>query len=194
MMEDYGNPSSKHTKGMEAEKYLRESREIIAKTLKVNEKEIFFTSGGTESDNWALIGTAMANRRAGKHIITTAIEHAAVLQPILYLQEQGFEVTFLPVDETGLISLEDLKEALREDTILVSIMYVNNEVGAREPVEEAAELVHRLAPKAWFHTDAIQAYGNIGSVRKKQASICSPSAAIRSMVLREAVFSTSMRK
>ena len=120
MMEDYGNPSSKHTKGMEAEKYLRESREIIAKTLKVNEKEIFFTSGGTESDNWALIGTAMANRRAGKHIITTAIEHAAVLQPMLYLQEQGFEVTFLPVDETGLISLEDLKEALREDTILVS--------------------------------------------------------------------------
>lgn len=89
----------------------------------------------------------MANRRAGKHIITTAIEHAAVLQPMLYLQEQGFEVTFLPVDETGLISLEDLKEALREDTILVSIMYVNNEVGAREPVEEAAELVHRLAPK-----------------------------------------------
>ena len=101
MMEDYGNPSSKHTKGMEAEKYLRESREIIAKTLKVNEKEIFFTSGGTESDNWALIGTAMANRRAGKHIITTAIEHAAVLQPMLYLQEQGFEVTFLPVDRDG---------------------------------------------------------------------------------------------
>ena len=194
MMEDYGNPSSKHTKGMEAEKYLRESREIIAKTLKVNEKK-FFTSGGTESDNWALIGTAMANRRAGKHIITTAIEHAAVLQPMLYLQEQGFEVTFLPVDETGLISLEDLKEALREDTILVSIMYVNNEVGAREPVEEAAELVHRLAPKAWFHTDAIQAYGKYQiRPKKKQASICSPSAAIRSMVLREAVFSTSMRK
>ena len=170
MMEDYGNPSSKHTKGMEAEKYLRESREIIAKTLKVNEKEIFFTSGGTESDNWALIGTAMANRRAGKHIITTAIEHAAVLQPMLYLQEQGFEVTFLPVDETGLISLEDLKEALREDTILVSIMYVNNEVGAREPVEEAAELVHRLAPKAWFHTDAIQAYGK-HQIRPEKAGI-----------------------
>ena len=170
MMEDYGNPSSKHTKGMEAEKYLRESREIIAKTLKVNEKEIFFTSGGTERDNWALIGTAMANRRAGKHIITTAIEHAAVLQPMLYLQEQGFEVTFLPVDETGLISLEDLKEALREDTILVSIMYVNNEVGAREPVEEAAELVHRLAPKAWFHTDAIQAYGKY-QIRPKKAGI-----------------------
>ena len=170
MMEDYGNPSSKHTKGMEAEKYLRESREIIAKTLKVNEKEIFFTSGGTESDNWALIGTAMANRRAGKHIITTAIEHAAVLQPMLYLQEQGFEVTFLSVDETGLISLEDLKEALREDTILVSIMYVNNEVGAREPVEEAAALVHQLAPKAYFHTDAIQAYGKY-QIRPKRSGI-----------------------
>ena len=111
----------------------------------------------------------MANRRA-EGIITTAIEHAAVLQPILYLQEQGFEVTFLPVDETGLISLEDLKEALREDTILVSIMYVNNEVGAREPVEEAAELVHRLAPKAWFHTDAIQAYGKY-RIRPKKAGI-----------------------
>ena len=92
------------------------------------------------------------------------------LQPMLYLQEQGFEITFLPVDETGLISLEELKEALREDTILVSIMYVNNEVGAREPVEEAAELVHRLAPKAWFHTDAIQAYGKY-QIRPKKAGI-----------------------
>ena len=158
MMEDYGNPSSKHTKGMEAEKYLRESREIIAKTLKVNEKEIFFTSGGTESDNWALIGTAMANRRAGKHIITTAIEHAAVLQPMLYLQEQGFEVTFLPVDETGLISLEDLKEALREDTILVSIMMVNNESGAVMPIADMIRITRRLSPLALFHTDAVQGF------------------------------------
>lgn len=159
MMEDFGNPSSKHMKGVEAEKYLRQSREIIAKTLKVNEKEIYFTSGGTESNNWALIGTAMANRRAGNHIITTSVEHAAILQPMMYLKEQGFDVTFLPVDETGRISLQDLKEALRKDTILVSIMYVNNEIGAREPVEEAAKLVHELAPKAYFHTDAIQAYG-----------------------------------
>jgi len=159
MMEDFGNPSSKHMKGVEAEKYLRESREIIARTLKVNEKEIYFTSGGTEANNWALIGTAMANKRAGNHIITTAIEHPAVLQPMMYLKEQGFEVTFLPVDETGLISLDDLRKELRPDTILVSMMYVNNEIGAKEPVEEAAKLVHELAPKAYVHTDAIQAYG-----------------------------------
>ena len=160
MMEDYGNPSSKHIKGMEAEKYLRESRELIAKTLKVNEKEIFFTSGGTESDNWALIGTAMANRRAGQHIITTAIEHAAVLQPMLYLQEQGFEITFLPVDETGLISLEELKEALREDTILVSIMYVNNEVGAINPVNDIGAYI-KYHTDAYFQVDATQALGKL---------------------------------
>lgn len=167
MMEDYGNPSSRHQKGVEAERYLKESREIIAKTLKVNEKEIYFTSGGTESNNWALIGTAMANKRAGNHIITTSVEHAAVLQPMMYLKEQGFDVTFLSVDETGRISLEDLKNAIREDTILVSVMYVNNEIGAREPVEEAARLVHTLAPKAYFHTDAIQAYGKYQIYPKK---------------------------
>ena len=126
MLEDYGNPSSKHLKGVEAERYLRESREIIAKTLKVNEKEIYFTSGGTESNNWALVGAAMANHRRGNRIITTAVEHAAVLQPMLYLQEQGFDITFLPVDRYGRIRLEALEEALTEDTILVSVMYVNN--------------------------------------------------------------------
>ena len=166
----YGNASSIYNYGRRSKAILTDAREIIAKSIGAKATEIFFTSCGTESDNWALIGTAMANRRAGKHIITTAIEHAAVLQPMLYLQEQGFEITFLPVDETGLISLEELKEALREDTILVSIMYVNNEVGAREPVEEAAELVHRLAPKAWFHTDAIQAYGKY-QIRPKKAGI-----------------------
>ena len=98
MMEDFGNPSSRHMKGVEAEKYLREAREQIASTMKVSEKEIFFTSGGTESNNWALIGAALANRRAGMHIITTAIEHAAVIQPMMFLQEMGFRVTFLPVD------------------------------------------------------------------------------------------------
>ena len=167
MMGDFGNPSSKHMKGVEAEKYLRESREMIARTLKVSAKEIYFTSGGTESNNWALIGTAMACRRVGNHIITTAVEHAAVIQPMMYLKEQGFDVTFLPVDDTGRIRLEDLKNALREDTILVSIMYVNNEIGAREPVEEAAKLVHQLSPKAYFHTDAIQAYGKYRIYPKK---------------------------
>ena len=139
MMEDYGNPSSKHMKGVEAEYYLREARKTIAKTLKVNEKEIYFTSGATESNNWALIGAAMANQRAGKHLITTAVEHAAVLLPLHYLEEQGFRVTYLPVDERGHISLEDLEAAIDDDTILVSMMYVNNEVGTIEPVEEAAK-------------------------------------------------------
>ncbi|HIQ96541.1 MAG TPA: cysteine desulfurase [Candidatus Limivivens merdigallinarum] len=167
MKEDYGNPSSRHGKGMEAEQYLRKSREIIAKTLKVKEKEIFFTSGGTESNNWAIIETALANQRAGKHVVTTAVEHAAVIQPMMYLKELGFEVTFLPVDGTGRISLEELENALREDTILVSMMYVNNELGTREPVEEAAALVKKKCPKALFHTDAIQAYGKYQIYPKK---------------------------
>lgn len=161
MMEDFGNPSSKHMKGVEAERYLREAREIIAKTLKVNEKEIYFTSGATESNNWALIGAAMANRRAGMHLITTAIEHAAVLMPMQYLEEQGFRVTYLPVDGRGRISLEELEKAICEDTILVSMMYVNNEVGTIEPVAEAARLVKSRNPKILFHTDAVQAYGKM---------------------------------
>lgn len=167
MMEDYGNPSSRHTKGVEAERYLREARQIIASTLKADEKEIFFTSGGTESNNWALIGGAMANRRAGNHIITTAIEHAAVLQPMLYLKEQGFEVTFLPVDEQGHISLEQLKRELRETTILVSVMYVNNEMGAVQPIEEIGKIVKEYNPSILFHVDAIQAYGKYRIYPKK---------------------------
>lgn len=161
MREDFGNPSSKHMKGVEAERYLREARETIAKTLKVSEKEIYFTSGGTESDNWALLGAAYANRRAGKHLITTAVEHAAVLMPMQFLEEQGFEVTYLPVDRQGHISLADLEAALREDTILVSMMMVNNEVGTIEPVEEAGRLIKSRNPKTLFHVDGIQAYGKL---------------------------------
>lgn len=170
MLEDYGNPSSKHLKGVEAERYLRESREIIAKTLKVNEKEIYFTSGGTESNNWALVGAAMANRRRGNRIITTAVEHAAVLQPMLYLQEQGFDITFLPVDRYGRIRLEALEEALTEDTILVSVMYVNNEVGAVEPVAEISRVIKAKNPSTIFHVDAIQAYGKY-EIRPKKEGI-----------------------
>lgn len=161
MMEDYGNPSSKHMKGVEAERYLRDARETIARTMKVNEKEIFFTSGATESNNWALIGAAMANRRNGMHLITTAVEHAAVLMPMQYLEEQGFRVTYLPVDRKGHISLQDLENALCGDTILVSIMYVNNEMGAIEPIAEAAKLVKNKNPRILFHVDAVQAYGKI---------------------------------
>lgn len=161
MMEDFGNPSSKHMKGVEAERYLRDARETIAKTLKVNEKEIYFTSGATESNNWAILGAAMANRRTGMHLITTAVEHAAVLMPMQYLEEQGFRVTYLPVDQKGRISLKDLEEALCPETILVSIMYVNNEIGTIEPVAEAGRLIKAYNPRILFHVDAVQAYGKM---------------------------------
>ncbi|MDO4522598.1 MAG: cysteine desulfurase family protein [Eubacteriales bacterium] len=167
MMEDFGNPSSKHLKGVQAEQYLRRSREQIAKTLKVNEKEIFFTSGGSESDNWALIGAAMANRRAGNHIITTAVEHAAVLQTFAFLEEQGFRVTYLPVDQEGVVDLDALQNALCDETILVSMMYVNNEIGTIEPVAKAAELVKAKNPGILFHVDGIQAYGKLRIYPKK---------------------------
>lgn len=161
MMEDFGNPSSKHMKGVEAERYLKDARETIARTLKVKEKEIYFTSGATESNNWAIIGAAMANRRAGMHLITTAIEHPAVLMPMQYLEEQGFRVTYLPVDEKGHISLQDLEEAICEETILVSIMYVNNEVGTIMPIAEAGKRIKSKNPKILFHVDAVQAYGKM---------------------------------
>lgn len=168
MTEDYGNPSSLHMKGVEAERYLRESREILAKILKVNEKEIIFTSGGTESNNLALIGMAMANKRAGMHIITSSVEHASVLNTMKYLEEQGFEVTYLPVDTQGHVQLDALREALREDTILVSIMYVNNEIGALEPVEEISKIIKDRNPGIIFHVDAIQAFGKYRIYPKKQ--------------------------
>lgn len=167
MTEDFGNPSAMHLKGVEAEKYIKSSAESLARLLKVQEKEILFTSGGTESDNLALIGAAFANKRSGNHIITTSVEHPAVSQPALFLQEQGFEVTYLPVDSRGVVKMHALKAVLREDTILVSVMYVNNEVGAVMPVEEIAALVHEKSPRALFHVDAIQAFGKYRIYPKK---------------------------
>ena len=167
MEEDFGNPSSKHTKGMEAEKYIRETKEILAKDLKCTPGEIIFTSGGTESNNLALIGGALANKRSGNHIITTAVEHAAVSQPIAFLKEQGFEVTILPVDERGVVKLDALKKALRPDTILVSTMMVNNETGAVMPVEKIGAMVQEKSPKALYHVDAIQAFGKYRIYPKK---------------------------
>ena len=169
MMEDYGNPSSLHLMGKKAEDYIKEAREKIAKTLKVTEKEIVFTSGGTESNNLAIIGSAMANQRAGKHIITTAIEHASVAAVVSFLEEQGFEVTILPVDENGQISLEELEAAIREDTILVSMMQINNEMGAIEPVAEAGALIKKKNPNTLFHVDAIQSYGKLRIYPKKMS-------------------------
>ena len=168
MREDYGNPSAKHMMGVAAEKYVKEATRMIAKTLKVEEKEILFTSGGTESNNIALIGGALANQRRGKHIISTAMEHPAVYEPLGKLVELGFEVTILPVDSAGHICLEELKNVIREDTIIVSTMYVNNEVGAVEPVEEIAKIVHEKNPDCLYHVDAIQGYGKYKIQPKKQ--------------------------
>ena len=156
---DYGNPSSMHRMGADAERRVREAREKIAGTLKTDEKEIYFTSGGTEANNMAVIGAAMANRRAGNHIITTSIEHPSVSAPIGFLEEQGFRVTYLSVDSDGILSLEELKDAVCDETILISLMMVNNEIGAAEPVEEAIRIAREKNPNVVVHVDAIQAYG-----------------------------------
>lgn len=158
MREDYANSSAKHIKGVDAEKYVKDAAETIAKTLKVKKSEIIFTSGGTESNNMTLLGTAMAKKRLGKHIIISGIEHPAVYMPATFLAEEGFELTVLPVDKTGRVDLEVLKESIREDTILVSIMYVNNEIGAVEPVDEISKIIKSKNANTLFHVDAIQAY------------------------------------
>lgn len=167
LTEDFGNPSSMHMKGVEAEKYIKEAKQKIAKTLKIDEKEIVFTSGGTESNNMALIGAAMANKRAGNHIITTSIEHASVSAVAAYLEELGFKVTYLKVDSDGIISLEELQEAVTDETLLVSLMMVNNEIGAVEPIEEAVKVIKAKNPKTLVHVDAIQAYGKYRIYPKK---------------------------
>lgn len=161
LTEDFGNPSSLHMKGVIAEKYINEAKKKIARTLKCQEKEIVFTSGGTESNNLAIIGSAMANQRAGKHIITTQVEHASVANTMKFLEDNGFEITYLGVNHDGRISLEELKAAMRPDTILVSIMQVNNEIGAVMPVEEAGKLIKEINPNTLFHVDAIQSYGKL---------------------------------
>ena len=168
MTVDYANPAAKHIRGMEAENYIRDARSIIAKTLKVADKEILFTSGGSESNNMALIGTAMANKRAGMHIISTNVEHASIYNTLGFLQEQGFEITYLPVDHNGHIDLDQLREAVRPDTILVSVMYVNNEVGSVEPVAEISRVIKAKNPSTIFHVDAIQAYGKYVIRPKKE--------------------------
>ena len=169
MCQDYGNPSSMHAKGVQAEHYIKETKEILAKLLKVKDKEIVFTSGGTESDNLALIGAARANRRRGNHLITSSIEHPAILNTMRYLEEEeDFRVTFLPVDRYGRVKLEALKEALCPETILVSIMYVNNEVGSVQPVQQAADIVKAYNKDILFHVDAVQGFGKYRIYPKKE--------------------------
>lgn len=168
MREDYANTSAKHIKGVDAEKYVKDAADIIAKSLKVKKGEIIFTSGGTESNNMAIIGTAMARKRYGKHIIISGIEHPAVYRPAEFLMDQGFDVSVLPVNGEGQVDLEVLKSSLRDDTILVSVMYVNNEMGAIEPVEEISRIIKAKDKDILFHVDAIQAYTKLRITPKAQ--------------------------
>ncbi len=168
MRTDYGNPSSLHKKGVEAEHYIKEAKTFFAENLKVQEKELYFTSGGTESNNLAVIGAALANQRAGKHLITTAIEHPSVLNVMKYLETCGFRVTYLPVDKDGIVSLDALRDAVSQETILLSVMYVNNEIGSVQPIKEIAQTVRMQNPRVLFHVDAIQAYGKYRIYPKKE--------------------------
>ena len=188
MRTDFGNPSSMHTKGVEAEKYIREAKTFFARNLKVQEKEIYFTSGGTESNNLALIGTAMANRRNGSHLITTCLEHASVSNPMKYLESQGFRVTYLPAGEDGVIRMEDLENALCDDTILVSVMYVNNETGAVQPVDEIGKLLKEQRRKIFFMWTQSRPMGNTGFSPRERGLISCPPAGTRFTVPREADF------
>ena len=167
MKEDFGNPSSKHIKGMQGENYIKNATEAIASTMKVLPKEIVFTSGGTEANNMALIGTALANQRAGKHIITTAFEHASVYNPLLHLKELGFDITFVGVDSLGQVKVDELLEAIREDTIIISMMYVNNEIGSITDLENLIPKIREKAPNVIIHVDGIQGYGKYKIFPKK---------------------------
>lgn len=167
MEEDYGNPSSLHMKGVEAERYIKTATSQIAKELKCQEKEIVFTSGGTEANNLAIIGGTMAHRRAGKHIITSEIEHASVSATMDFLVKEGYEVSIVGVDSEGKLKLDELKATLRPDTILVSVMYVNNEIGAIEPIEEIGKIIKEYNQSILFHVDAVQAFGKLRFTPKK---------------------------
>ena len=170
MEEDYGNAASLHKKGMDAERYVKTAKEQIAATLRVDAKNIFFTSGGTESNNWAITGAALANRRAGMKIVTTTVEHPSVRNVFRFLEEFGFQAEYLPVDQDGLVCLEDLERVVTPDTILVSVMYVNNEIGAVEPIAEIGAWLKKNRPGTLFHVDAIQAYGKY-DIRPKKLGI-----------------------
>ena len=157
--EIYGNPSTIYSIGREAKKAIEIAREKVAKVINADSKEIFFTGSGTEADNWAIKGVAFANQHKGKHIITTNIEHHAVLHTCEYLEKFGFETTYVPVKENGIVDVNDIKDAIREDTILISVMFANNEIGTIQPIKEIGELAKEK--NIYFHTDAVQAIGHI---------------------------------
>jgi len=166
LKEHFGNPSSLYSIGREGKEAVENAREQLAKALGASPEEIYFTSGGTESDNWAIKGTAFARRKKGKHIITTPIEHHAVLYPCKYLETQGFDVTYMPVDSYGLVDPAEVEAAIRDDTILISVMYANNEIGTIEPVSEIGEIARES--EIPFHTDAVQVIGKIPLEMKKK--------------------------
>ncbi len=168
LYEDYGNPSSMHRLGVQAEQHMKDAAAIIASSLKVEPKEIFFTSGGTEANNLALIGTAFANRRRGNHIITTRIEHPSVHQPLVHLEESGFEVSFAPVDSAGRLIKEKLFELVKENTIMVSLMYVNNEIGAVQDINELARELKSRKKDIILHVDGVQAFGKYKIYPKRE--------------------------
>ncbi len=159
LQNDYGNPSSMHIKGLMAENYIKDSRQVVADSLKVQPKEIYFTSGGTEANNIAILGGARAMNRIGNHVITTKIEHPSVYEPMKALEKEGFVVDYLSVDKNGLVDLEELENLVNENTVLVSTMYVNNEIGAVQAVEAISKIVKEKNRRALYHVDGIQAYG-----------------------------------
>lgn len=159
LYEDYGNPSSMHMMGIIAERYMKEATQQIADSLKVDSKEIIFTSGGTEANNLALIGAAMANHRRGRHIITTRTEHPSVHQPLLFLEENDYKLDFIPVDASGKIIKEKLYQAIGDDTLMVSVMYVNNEIGTVQDIEDIAREIKAIKKDIILHVDAVQAFG-----------------------------------
>lgn len=167
LSKDYGNPSSLHLKGLEAEKHIRNTSQILSSLLKVGEDEIIYTSGGTESNNLAIIGIAQSYHRRGKHIITSKIEHPSVYYAMKYLEEEGFEISYLENDSKGYIDLNQLKKEIREDTILVSIMHVNNEIGTIQPIAEIGEIIKKINPGTVFHVDGVQSFGKLLLMPKK---------------------------
>ncbi len=160
-LKDYANPSSLHIMGIEAEKHIKMTREIIAESLKVKPKEILFTSTGTESNNIAIIGAALANKRRGNHLITSVIEHPSVLNTFKFLEDSGFDVSYIPVNKEGIVNIEELKSAIKDETILISLMHVNNEIGSIQPIEKVRDILNEKKSKALYHVDAVQSYGKL---------------------------------
>jgi cysteine desulfurase len=157
----YGNSSSLHTKGIEAERIINQAKEDLANILGVKPSEIYFTSGGTESNNMAISGSIMANRKKGKHLITTKIEHSAVLEVFKHYEAEGYETDFISVDESGKVNVDELLRAIRKDTVLVSVMAVNNETGCIQPIKEIGDKIRTLKDKPLYHVDAVQAFGKM---------------------------------